>query len=128
MSAHHKTWWGARYKSRGSHIYPRLGANPLHLEVPIYDMVAGTCANCGRGYVADEGYKIEIVRQYPNPHIKPAAGQLCPKCKPGESFRRVRRKVVAERQARVEIMPAWQAVAIAAFVVAAGVLVLVLTR
>lgn len=80
MTTTHKTWWGQRYKTRGAYYYPRLRENPIDYEVPIYRLAEGKCTACGRAYPMRVGLEIEIVRQYPDPHVKPQDGQRCLAC------------------------------------------------
>lgn len=118
----HKTWWGQPYKTRGPFYYPNLRENPLDYEVPMYRMAPGKCASCGKNYPVRVGLDVEIVRQYPDPHIKPQPGQRCLACAavaPALSKRpRDYTKVMAERRAmhRARSLGIWWVLGAALFV------------
>lgn len=100
MSAYHRTWWGREVKTKGSHYYPMTKQNPIDWEVPVYRVAQGVCRSCGLSYTPGEGHEIAIVRRYPDPVVRPIAGQDCQPCKRKRPLGRMIESVVRERRAR----------------------------
>jgi hypothetical protein len=102
MSTTHRTWWGKTIRTKGSHFYPTIKQNPLSWDVPIYRMATGVCVSCGHEYQAGAGHEIDIVRQWPDPHIKPKAGQDCEACRNSKGWRKLYRHRLASYEAKMK--------------------------